>query len=525
MEHTENLQNNTFKIMVIGPRFTGKSMFINALLGEYVLPTTTFLPTVVPIQIKYDTQKKAIVYFKKTFSDKSPFIIPKFAMDHINRFNGENIPPLEISFDEIKDYISISYDAMGDTYIPWMTIVSKVPYEKVEIFYPTELLKNGSEIIDTPGLDEDSFHLQSPIKKISKLDAIFCIFDACRISKSDFQLIENELKDIDIPTPFFIVNKIDYIRRRDQDLIYQYAEEILKKQYSNFELFLLSATEALNGRLKNDKKRIEESGILKLENQLTDFFTEQLQHDQLQQDIDIPSQLSLIKSQVEQKVLTMDNNIQQLVESLECEMEFHINDMIHSISDWVFEYSPEETVRNIVSSLKQKLIDEMQYWKGQILNDEPESKLEALMMNTEKDFASIFTQIDKLTVSLTNETSSKKSIPFWTRAACIDEDSEEPLGEIDIDSSDLFNWLTSDQFVKRIISDDSLSKLDAKSDQWQKQLKSLISEQTIRNIFESKDYRRAMSIATDIGKMFQSIKQLIIDNISQEISELSQKVI
>ena len=181
----------------------------------------------------------------------------------------------------------------------------------------------------------------------------------------------------------------------------------------------------------------------------------------------------------------------------------------------------EEFVRNIVSSLKQKLIDEMQYWKGQILNDEPESKLEALMMNTEKDFASIFTQIDKLTIGLVNKTNSKKSIPFWTRATGIDEDSEEPLGEIDIDSSDLFDWLTSDQFVKRIISDDSLSKLDAKSDQWQKQLKSLISEQTIRNIFESKDYRRAMSIATDIGEMFHSIKQLIIDNISQEISELS----
>ena len=31
MKHTENLQNNTFKIIVIEPRFTGKSMFINEL--------------------------------------------------------------------------------------------------------------------------------------------------------------------------------------------------------------------------------------------------------------------------------------------------------------------------------------------------------------------------------------------------------------------------------------------------------------------------------------------------------------
>jgi len=46
------------------------------------------------------------------------------------------------------------------------------PYEKVEIFWPVELCRNGVEVIDSPGLNEHTTREQITMDYLSIVDAV-----------------------------------------------------------------------------------------------------------------------------------------------------------------------------------------------------------------------------------------------------------------------------------------------------------------------------------------------------------------
>ena len=59
----DSLSSDTFKVLVVGEFKRGKSTFINALLGEEVLPAFSIPCTAVINEIKYSEEKKAILHF------------------------------------------------------------------------------------------------------------------------------------------------------------------------------------------------------------------------------------------------------------------------------------------------------------------------------------------------------------------------------------------------------------------------------------------------------------------------------
>ena len=145
---SDKVQNDSFKVQIVGTFKNGKSTFINSLLGEEVLPAYALPCTAVVNEVKWGEEKKAIVHFRNPLPDKLPSGIPEKAKQHMKKFNMKDIPPIEISYDEIEKYAVISI-GNGKEELEYES-----PYEKIEVFWPLPILKNGVEIIDSPGLNE-----------------------------------------------------------------------------------------------------------------------------------------------------------------------------------------------------------------------------------------------------------------------------------------------------------------------------------------------------------------------------------
>ena len=104
----------------------------------------------------------------------------------MSKYGSGVVPPLEISYNEIEDYVVIP---MGED--PKEMLLES-PYEKVELFWPLELLKEGVEIIDSPGLNEATTRTRVTMDYLSKADAILFVLSADRLcSQDEMEFIEN----------------------------------------------------------------------------------------------------------------------------------------------------------------------------------------------------------------------------------------------------------------------------------------------------------------------------------------------
>jgi ribosome biogenesis GTPase A len=123
------VQSTNFKVMILGEFKRGKSTFINALLGEEILPAFATPCTAIINEVKWGERQRAVLHF--------------------NQVDGqEKKEPKEIPVDEIEEYVVIKED------VDQSQAINESPYEKLELFWPLELCKDRVEIIDSPGLNE-----------------------------------------------------------------------------------------------------------------------------------------------------------------------------------------------------------------------------------------------------------------------------------------------------------------------------------------------------------------------------------
>ena len=68
----QKISSDTFKIMVMGNFKNGKSTFINALLGQEILPAYAVPTTAIINEIKYGEKPKAVLHFLNCLLYTSP---------------------------------------------------------------------------------------------------------------------------------------------------------------------------------------------------------------------------------------------------------------------------------------------------------------------------------------------------------------------------------------------------------------------------------------------------------------------
>jgi len=236
----DKLEKNRFHLAVLGQFKRGKTSFINALLSKNLLPTAIVPLTSIITIIKY-SRNMAI---KVIFLDKKEKII--------------NLKDLHLYVTE-KDNPQ-----------------NKKKVLVVEISYPSPYLKEGILLIDTPGIGSTFLHnTEMTYDYLKKIDAaIFLLSGDPPISQNELQFLK-DIKEY-IPKIFFVLNKIDYLQKKEIAEIKKFNEDILEKELGQkVTLFPLSAKLALEGKLEKHRQKLNNSNIIKFEEVLSRFFMEE----------------------------------------------------------------------------------------------------------------------------------------------------------------------------------------------------------------------------------------------------------
>jgi GTPase SAR1 family protein len=242
------VQNENFKVFVVGEFRRGKSTLINALLGANILPAYAVPTTAIINEVKWGDSPRAVLHYKSRA--------------------GETQQTQEIPVEKLSEYIVIK----GGT--DQSQAFSESPYEKAEIFWPLPLCKNGVEIIDSPGLNEHEIRQKVTMEYLSNVDVILFV-SVCDIlcSKSELEVIDHTLRGMGHEDIFFPCNKINVIDDEEKDVVKQRAISVFAPRTKGGEarVFFLDAKGALKGRLKGNKAEVEASDLPHLEAELEKF--------------------------------------------------------------------------------------------------------------------------------------------------------------------------------------------------------------------------------------------------------------
>ncbi len=246
VELNQRLQEGRFHLAVLGQFKRGKSTLVNSLLGAKLMPTAVLPLTAIPTFIYYNPSLFAKVCF-----------LAKMSKEEI--FKGD--------IDELKNFLDKYVTESGNP-------ENKLGVSHVEIHYPSDLLKKGFVLIDTPGIGSTYKHnTEMTINFLPQCDA------ALFVTSSDPPITEVELdflKSIfsSVPKIFFVLNKIDYLDEDELETSINFLKKVIKKELNltnDIEVFPISAKKAINGKLKDNNILLKESNISFLENNILEF--------------------------------------------------------------------------------------------------------------------------------------------------------------------------------------------------------------------------------------------------------------
>ncbi len=239
-EIRNNLKEERFRLVILGQFKRGKSTFINALLGERVLPTDVIPVTAVITELVSDSRRFAEIIFADRRREEHP-------LRELNRFVSESENP---------------HNQKG--------------VDKVIVHYTAEILSQGLILVDTPGVGSIHHHNTRLTQEyIPNTDAAIFLFSA------DPPLTELErafLKTIIpvVPHVFFVLNKKDYLDKDSLAKVLQFNAAILKEiQGEAVTIFPISALQALNALNEGNRESYRQSGLEAFESALKKFLVQQ----------------------------------------------------------------------------------------------------------------------------------------------------------------------------------------------------------------------------------------------------------
>lgn len=456
---SETIRNDNFKVQIVGTFKNGKSTFINSLLGEEVMPAYALPCTAIVNEIKWAEEKSAVVHFRDPLPKDLPSGIPELAMAHMRKYGMRNIPPLRIPYNEIEKYAVISLNNGQDEFD------FQSPYEKIEVFWPLEILKNGVEIVDSPGLNESLTRTEVTMNYIAKADAVLFVLDATRILSADeMRVIDTTIKQYGFSDPFIIINKFDAIRKSEREPMREFIHEKLSS-YTDKDFFFVSALQALNGKLDGDEELLRMSGMPDFEKTLANFLVKEKGRAKLSRPIRelkriigeealfkaIPMQKNALSCSVEE-INGKYDSVKPRLETLKSKRKMLLDDftrkiersrynfiaaatknMSHlkeSVSAWVNEYVPKTKIglaptkkkmtalaQEIAKYLGEKIEQDQLEWRNKELQPMLAGEISKIFDSTRTEMQEIFDGIDDIVSDISGGTTQKITSSAWQRAA------------------------------------------------------------------------------------------------------------
>jgi Predicted GTPase len=210
----KKLSTDEVRLAFLGQMKRGKSSLLNALLGENILPTGILPLTSVVTELRYATSPHADVQYR----------------------SGSLV---EIAISEIAEYVTEAKNPGNRKQVL-----------SLQLCYPSELLREGLVLVDTPGFGSTYSHnTASTLGYLANVDAAVVVFS---IDPPITELESNFIRDIrkDIPHLIFVLNKIDLVSDEEVETACRFLRDELVNRLGlvDFSVFpLATRTEPING--------------------------------------------------------------------------------------------------------------------------------------------------------------------------------------------------------------------------------------------------------------------------------------
>ncbi len=315
---SNNLRNGVFRLMVLGDLKRGKSTFLNALIGENLLPADVNPCTALLTVLRYGSEKKVTVYFK------------------------EEKPPEYLDFASFKQKYTID-----PTEAKELEAEKKLAFPDVDravVEYPLPLLEKGIEIVDSPGLNDTEARNELSLNYINNCHAILFVFRAIQpCTLEERRYLENYIKGRGLSV-FFLINAWDEISKGliDPENSEELAEaenrlrQVFQSNLADYcqvdghniyqeRVFEISSLNALRRRIKNPEDELEGTGFSEFMNALNTFLTQERAVAQLRQARTIARQTyTRLHDAIQRRIPLLSEDIEELkrrIHSVEPEFE------------------------------------------------------------------------------------------------------------------------------------------------------------------------------------------------------------
>jgi small GTP-binding protein len=374
-ELVKKLEEDRFHLVVVGEFNHGKSTFVNALLGETVLPVGVTPTTAAIHQLKYADKPEATVVYQSGKRDV-------------------------ITFEETRRF------AVGGG-----SSADEVDF--LEVGYPAALLKERILLVDTPGVNDLSLQRADiTYSYIPRADAVLFLLDAGQILKeSERQFLNDKLLKASRDKIVFVITKWDILNDDEKKEALAYARTQLANLVKAPVVFPISAETALQGH-----EGMAKSGMPELLQHLTTFLAEErgriLLDNALGEGVNVSNLLSrgvdarrraltMKSDELERRIKTLEDDLKGTAGTIE-QRRMKIREEISGIkvaASKDLERFVEDTVRqlpNIIESAKQ---DDLRKFLPAFLEDTFRQWAEA----ESKEIAGKLEQLAERTIALIKE--------------------------------------------------------------------------------------------------------------------------
>ncbi len=199
------LEGERFHVVVLGEFNHGKSTFVNALLGQDVLPTGITPTTAAINHVVYSLVPKARAVL----------------------LSGES---LDLTPSEIKEWVTVAGGRADDV-------------SHVELGYPVEILKDNIVLVDTPGVNDlNEQRAEVTYGYVPRADAVLFLLDAGQALKdSEREFLSSHMLDGSRDRLIFVLGKMDLLNDEERSAVTAYVKEGVARLAPSAPVFPLSA--------------------------------------------------------------------------------------------------------------------------------------------------------------------------------------------------------------------------------------------------------------------------------------------
>jgi replication fork clamp-binding protein CrfC len=315
---SKNLRKGVFRLLVLGDMKRGKSTFLNALIGENLLPSDVNPCTAVLTILRYGPEKKVTIHFN----------------------DGKN--PQQLDFQSFKYKYTIDPAEAKKLEQEKKQAFPDVDYAVVE--YPLALLEKGIEIVDSPGLNDTEARNELSLGYVNNCHAILFVMRASQpCTLGERRYLENYIKGRGLSV-FFLINAWDQVKESlidpDDTEELTAAEDRLRQVFKanladycyvdgqdiyDERVFELSSIQALRRRLKNPQADLSGTGFPEFMGAINTFLTRERAIAELRQVRTLARQAcNHTREAIDRRIPLLDKDVEELKKRLESvEPEFN----------------------------------------------------------------------------------------------------------------------------------------------------------------------------------------------------------